>query len=355
MTPATLATRQPWQPDQPGSWAARQRGSSWAIGAIGQPPGCPRIIQLPLFQDRAVWFDLYAARKKTIIVRHFRIAPSNTKLLVTERPRSVPHRNTSTCTASGSNPNIVSVLSHSPILPIFLRHNDLVLVKPCVPSRPSGNEDMDMGADATWIPVDGRTDVHPESFKHCAERRKPFQTLLPRTLNFALTLQVTTGSMDSPKCHVRAAGQLCNQSIDQDSRRHKQHRHTHTPLHTTIPHTSGPNLENAGQHLRRRSTRSCSHSNRRVFGSLGHRPGEPVDNRGAHDGSGGRDLQRSAKFQTTLFAKFAKKKNRAASCRKTDHRQILKSPQRCCPSQLGFRSLVHLGARIHVQHHALVR
>ena len=63
---------------------------------------------------------------------------------------------------------------------------------------------------------------------------------------------------------------------------------THTHLHTTIPHTSGPNLEIAGQHLRRRSTTSCSHSNtypwrswnRRVFGLLGPCPGEYVGNRG---------------------------------------------------------------------------
>ena len=309
MTPATLATRPPWQPDQPGSWAARQRGAVGQSGVIGQPPRCPRILLLPLLHDRAVWFDLCAARKKTIIVRHFRIAPSTTKFLVTERPCSVPHRNASTCTASGVQPKhsfCPFSFSDPSNRGSFLRHNDLVLVKPCVPSRPGGNEDMDMGADATWSSVDGRTDVHPESFKRCPDRRKPFQTLLPRTLNFAFSLQVTPGSMDSPKCHVRAAGQLCNQSIDQYNRRHKQH--THTPLHTTIPHTSGPDLENAGQHLRTRSTRSCSHSNRRVFGLLGHRPCEPVDNRGAHDGSAGRDVQLSAKFQTTLCAKFAKKK-----------------------------------------------
>ena len=182
------------------------------------------------------WFDLCAARKKTITVRHFRLAPSTTKCLVTERPRSVPHRNASTCTSSGVQPThsfCPFSFSDPSNRGSFLRHNDLVLVKPCVPSRPGGNEDMDMGADATWSSIDGRTDVHPESLKRCPERRKPFQTLLPRTLNFAFTLQVTPGSMDSPKCHVRAAGQLCNQSIDQYNRRHKQHTHTSSHNHTT--------------------------------------------------------------------------------------------------------------------------
>ena len=93
------------------------------------------------------------------------------------------------------------------------------------------------GGDATWSSVDGPTDVHPESFKRCPERRKPFQTLLPRTLNFAFTLQMTPGSMDSAKCHVREARQLCNQSINQDNRRHTHTTHTHTHLFTQTYHT----------------------------------------------------------------------------------------------------------------------
>ena len=159
-----------------------------------------------------------------------------------------------------------------------------------------------MGADATWSSVDRRTDVHPESFKHCAERRKPFQTLLPITLNFACTLQVTSGSMDSPECHVRAAAST------------KTTDDTHTPLHTTIPHTSGPNLENVGQHLRRRSTRSSSHSTHShgATGTAGCSvyldPSlvSPWATKERTTGYAGRDLQRSERFQTTLCAKFAK-------------------------------------------------
>ena len=233
---ATMATG---PTGQMGSQATR---SSWAIGVIGQPPGCPRILLLPLLHDRAVWFDLCAARKKTIIVRHFRIAPSTTKFLVTERPCSVPHRNASTCTASGVQrrhsfcPFSFSDPSNRSS---FLRHNDLVLVKPCVPSRPGGNEDMDMGADATWSSIDGRTDVHPESFTHCAERKNPFQALLPRTLNFASTLQMTPGSMDSPKMPC-ASGPATLQSKhrprQQTTHTQKTHTHTHTSSHNHTTH-----------------------------------------------------------------------------------------------------------------------